>query len=191
MPKEIIDAEGNKTVVFTEEDIKALEAKKNEEIEAVRQEAAKLKEKDLNFANLREQKEAAERKAKAAAEEIDAKLENAKREIFEGVLKDHYESTIESLSGGDPEVRKKIEYHYKRLSDPAATKAEVEKKLRDAQVLAEPARERGVSGAFASGGAGPVRSAAGGTFTDEQKQFAKTLAKAGGIELTEEDLKKL
>lgn len=191
MPKEITNEDGSTTTVFTEEDVKALEDKKNQELAAAQAELAKFKDKDLNFSNLREQKEAAEKKVEALLKETDEKINSVKREIFEGVLKDHYENVINDLAGGDPEVRKKVEYHFKRLNDTATTKAEIEKKLRDAAALAEPARASGLSQAFASGGSGPIKARAIGVFTEEQKEFAKKFAAAGGVQLSDDDLKKL
>ena len=150
----IIEENGEEIEVFTAEELEQQKQEaieeykmenpdKSDELTALQEEIArkeeeldKMKGKDLNFSNLRKQKEEAEKKVADILAGVDDKINKAKSEVFEGVMKDHYNETIRALSGEDEEVLKKIEYHYKRLSDSATTKQEITNKLRDAYILA-------------------------------------------------------
>lgn len=197
MPKTMIDEAGNEIVGFTEDEVKALEEEKGKavaeaqtKLDALNQELSKLKEKDLNFSNLRSQKDDAEKKIEAMKGDFETQIEKVKKEVHETNLKDHYSDLLSSLTGGDEEAKKKIEYHYNRLSDPATSKAEVEKKLRDAWSLAQdrPADKTSVS--FASFGAAPIKpSSSNNKWTDDEKDLAKRLAAAGGLVLEDSDFK--
>ena len=68
-----------------------------EELKNQGEELAKLKTKDLNFANLRNQKEGAEAKIDKLTKDIDIKIDLAKKEVFEGVLKDHYNEVVKTF----------------------------------------------------------------------------------------------
>jgi alanyl-tRNA synthetase len=106
------------------------------ELEEREKELAKLKGKDLNFENLRKQKEAAEDRIEKVKREIESKLEATKKEVLEGVNKEHYNEELARLAGDDAELKDKIEFQYNRLTDLASNKMEVSKKLRDAWTLA-------------------------------------------------------
>ena len=101
-----------------------------EELRLKEEELTKVRDKDTNFANLRKQKEAAEKKITDITAEIDTKISAVKKEVMEGVMKDHYEDSIKRLVGDDKELRDKLELHYKRLGDSAGTKAEVDKNIK-------------------------------------------------------------
>ncbi len=210
MSQIIKDAEGNDVEVFTADELQeqkdiAIEEfrvqnpDKTEEIDALKaqlttanDEVAKFKDKDLNFSNLRSQKEAAEKKATDLAAEIDTKIGVAKKEILEGVMVDHYNETLGSLAGDDVELKKKIEFQYKRLADSAATKAEVTKKLTDAWTLATAPEGTGAlnSAVISSGGVGRISTKeTEKKFTQEEKALAQKLAKAGNMTLKDEDFK--
>ena len=60
------------------------------ELKKSNEELVKFQNKDLNFANLRTQKEAAEKRADELRAEIDTKIGVVKKEILEGVMVDHY-----------------------------------------------------------------------------------------------------
>ena len=200
MPEVVVQSDGSEKTMYSEEEIQAqkdaaieefkvLNPGKNDGIEDLQRQlveanerALKLGEKDLNFSALRAQKEALERS-------IDEKVGVAKKEIFEGVMSDHYTETLKSLSGEDEEVKKKVEFHYKRLADVATTKEQITKKLTDAYLLATTPEDRGVgSQAFSSGGSSPFKPAKPSGFTEDEKAFVKKLASAGGMVLEDKDL---
>lgn len=209
MPKTISDSTGSEIEVFTAEE---LETQKNEAIDqykkdnpdkseeidslqkdlaTAKEELEKLGKKDLNFANLRQQKEAAETKVESLKKEIDDKIALAKKEILEGVMKDHYNEIMKSLAGDDEELKKKIEFHYNRIQDVPTTKEEINKKLRDAWTLATKVEEASALNAtvISSGGVSRPNVKSEKKFTPEEKDFGKKLGAAGGIELKEEDFK--
>lgn len=165
--------------------------KLQDELKIKEEELTKFKDKDLNFSNLRTQKEAAEKKIEKISKEIDEKIASATSKVLEGVMKDHYSDTLKTLASGDPELQKKIEFHYKRLGDAVATKEEMNTKLRDAWILAT--KPEGGSAfspaAISSGGARPVNIQSDKKFTPEEKAFAQKLAQAGGLQLKDEDFK--
>ena len=157
-----------------------------EELKLKEEELTKVKDKDTNFANLRKQKEAAEKKITDITAEIDTKISAVKKEVMEGVMKDHYNDTLKVLAGDDEEVKKKIEFQYKRLADAAATKEEVGNKLRDAWVLATKPEVTDALNSFviSSGGVGKLHiKGQEKKFTPEEKALG---AKFG---LKEEDFK--
>lgn len=210
MPRTISDSSGNDIEVFSKEELdQQIEAVVEEytkqhpdntqTVEDLRAQVAKYekdlagyKDKDFNFANLRQSKEDIEKKLTELKQEIDQKVISAKKEILDSVLKDHYNETIESLVGDDAEMKKKIEFHYARLQDIAGTKSEVSKKLLDAWTLATKPEENNAlnSTVISSGGVSrPNIKTQEKAFTPEEKQFAQKLASAGGITLKEEDFK--
>ena len=70
-------------------------------------------------------------------------------------MSDHKNDTLKQLSGGDAELEKKIEFHYKRLGDVAGTKAEITSKLKDAWVLATKKEDDGMNASiYGSGNVG-------------------------------------
>lgn len=203
MSQIITNSEGDEIEVFTSEE---LEAQKEEAIEQFKvdnpdktdellalQEELKTKEeafeklnnKDKNFVNLRKAKDEAEKKIEEILKGVDEKINKAKSEVFEGVMKDHYNDTLKALAGEDTETLKKIEHHYKRLGDSATTKSEITNKLRDAYLLATKQEDSNLSSsAFSSAGAGGLK------FKGSEKKFnedEKDLASKFG--LTEKDLK--
>lgn len=146
----------------------------------------KVDNKDKNFAALRKQVE----DLKAGIDEkISTATEGAKKEVLEGVNKDHYSETLKTLAGDDEELKKKIELHYKRLGDPASTKAEITAKLKDAYTLATgQSAESMNSSVFSSGGANRPKTKTGTEkLTEAEKTLATKMAKAGGMKLDEKD----
>ncbi len=158
-----------------------------EELKAKEEELTKAKDKDINFSNLRKQKEAAEKKISEITAEIDTKINSVKKEVMEGFLKDHYNETLKNLAGDDEDTKKKIELHYKRLADPASTKEEIANKLRDAWLLAtkpEPADASNLS-VFSSGA---VRKP---TFkSQENKLSTEERAMLGKFGISDKDIEK-
>lgn len=147
-------------------------------------------DKDKNFAQLRKQKEDAEAKLNELQGTIDDKIGTAKKEILEDVMRDHYNETIERLTGGDEDLKKKVEFQYKRLQDPAGTKEEMNKKLSDAYLLAQgPVQETVDTNVFSSGGVQKLNLKKNQEFTSEEKEFVQRLGQAGGLQITEDDFK--
>jgi len=186
---ELFDKEGNVVEAFSAEE---LQAQKDAAIEEFKQanpdksseleilqsqlrekedELVKLRGKDTNFENLRKQKNAAEKAAEELRREIDEKIGAVKKEVLDGVMKDHYNETIGVLAGNDEELKKKIEFHYNRLQDSAVTKDEVSKKLRDAWVLATKLDDPGAlnSSVISSGGVSKLNIKNTQKFTPEEK----------------------
>ncbi len=197
MPQTFQDAEGNEITAYTEDEVKAIEEDKanvlkeaEEKLSTINQELTKYKEKDLNFSNLRSQKDDVEKKIEAMKQETEQKIEAAKKEVHEANMKEHYQELLNSLSGGDDEAKKKIEYHYGRLSDPTTNKAEVEKKLRDAMELSRVRQANSTGNAFASSGAAPIKpSNSNRKWSEDEKELGKEFAAAGGMVLKDEDFK--
>lgn len=166
--------------------------KLTEDLNKAQEALAKFENKDLNFGELRKQKDAAEKAVKDLESKIDDKVGAVKKEILEGVTKEHYTETLNSLAGGDEELKKKIELHYKRLADPASTKEEITKKITDAYILAtgKPVDE-GVlnSSIISSGNVNRIKTNGTQKFTQEEKALATKLAQSGGMTLKDEDFK--
>lgn len=180
------------------EEFKTQNPDKTEEADALQAELVKanealkkLQDKDLNFGNLRAQKETAEKKIDDLVKQIDDKIGAAKKEVLEGVLQDHYADILKSLSGDDEELKKKVEFQYKRLNDPTGTKDQVTKKLTDAWALATKTEAPNALNAsvISSGGVSRPNITSDKKFTPEEKEFAKKMATAGGITLKDEDFK--
>jgi len=196
---------GEEVDVYTTEE---LEEKKNEAVEEYKQanpsdpdvqklqdelkqkteELGKLKDKDHNFSQLRQTKEKLETDIEKLNKSIDEKIGIAKKEVLEGMVKEHYTETLKSLSGDDKELSDKIEFHYKRLADVGTTKEEINKKLNDAFVLATGGFTRKTTQRpYSSSGVSPLGAEKSQPVTDEEKEFAKKLAGAGGIKLEDKD----
>ena len=196
MPQTMKDADGNEISAYTAEEVETMKTEKEtalqkaqDELKAKEEALSKLKEKDLNFSNLRSQKEDAEKRIKEMSDEIKNLPEKVKGEVMQTVLKEQYNEALNQLSGGDEGLKAKIEHHYGRLSDQAGSKAEIEKKLRDALSLSQD-RVDGVGNAFASMSSAPLKpSGTDKTWSDEDKAFAKKFAAAGNLKLTDEDFK--
>jgi hypothetical protein len=200
MSKIISDSLGADIEVFTAEELQqkqneAIEQFKKdnpdkaEELKQAQEELEKLKGKDMNFANLRAQKEAAEKKVEDILKGVDDKIATVKKEVLEGVMKDHYNDTLKTLSGGDKELQDKIELQYKRIADTASTKEEITKKLQDAEILATGGRSNFDNSAFSSGGVSRIKSEIKTPMTSEEKELLNKMAQAGGIKLEEKDYK--
>ena len=193
---QVYDTEGNPIEgVLSQEEAKVIQEAKEKELEEARnilkerdEELAKLKEKEINFHKLNAQKKDAERQVEAVRAEIDVRVDAAKKEVIQSVLQEHYIEAIESLSGGDDELKKKIEQQYLRLSDPTNNKSEIDKKLRDAWSLAQE-RPQTFSNAFSTSSSSVFRPQSSQKFNDDERDVLKKMAAAGGIKLTEDDLK--
>lgn len=198
----ITNDDGSEVEVFTQEEVdtqkqEALdekEAENAEELDKLRTDLQekndaliKLNDKDKNFANLRKAKEDAEKNLESFKSDIDDKINFAKNEILEGFVKNHYTETLNSLADGDDELKKKLEFHYKRLGDVAGTKEEVALKLKDAYVLAtkQEVPDALNSSVLSTGGMGKLNfNSKSNNISPEEKAFALKLG------LTDADFKK-
>ena len=195
MTETITREDGTTIEVFTPEEIEAqkqeaIEAYKAEnpdktdELTALQEELAKKEallakagDEDKNFSALRKAKEEAEKKVTDILAEVDEKITKAKTEVLEGVMKDHYNDTLTTLSGEDEELKKKIEFNFKRLGDVATTKQEITKKFQDAYALSVVPEDRSVNmSVYSSGGVGRLNIKSQETkFTAEEKELASKL----------------
>ena len=191
MSKIIQDTLGEDIEYFTDEDIQNELKIKNNEIEKLNEELEKIKDKDLNFSNLRKQKETAELKIEEIQKQIDDKINIAKQEVLSGVMKEHYEEILNNLVGNDDELKKKIEFNYNRIQDVPKTKSEILNKLKDAWIMTEGSKENDATNAiiFSSGEIKKINTKPNSDFSNEEKEFAKKLASSGGILLKDEDFK--
>ena len=197
-----VEIDGVETEVFTEaeiaaqkeaaiEEYKVANPDKSAEIEKLQADlktateaVSGLKDKDFNFGKLRETVATLET-------QLTTKVEAAKKEILDGVMLDHFNDTVKVLAGDDVELKKKIEFQYKRLGDATGTKEEVTKKLTDAWVLATKKEDDGAfnTTVLSSGGVGRLNVGSDKKFTPEEKAFAQKLAQSGGIKLEDKDFK--
>lgn len=201
MPKKVT-IDGVETEVFTKEELDAAkggaEATQKAAIEAAQKEAKEAKEallalqdKDLNFKNLRELKEAAEKKAEEATKKLQDAAAGVKSEVLGAMLKGEYETMLEKLAGKDQDLRKKIETQYARLADKTETKADVERKLQDAFALASAGAKPPVlhSGVISSV-SGMRPKVMQDPVSEEEKSGFKAMAAKGGMVLKDEDITK-
>jgi hypothetical protein len=194
----ITNEDGTTTDVFTAEELEAQKQEaieayklenpdKGDELTALQDELEKLKKKDLNFEGLRKQKTDADKKVEDILKGVDEKISTVKKEVMEGVMKDYYNETLKVLADDDEDIKKKIEFHYKRLGDVAATKEEMGSKLRDAYLLATKPTETDAfnTTVLSSGGVGRIN------IKNQEKKFSPEEKSLGGkFGLSDEDFKK-
>lgn len=144
MSHTIVNDEGEEEVVYTEAE---KQAEKDAEIEKVKADyEAKLAEKDAHVKEKLDQFQQAKKGVDTAQEEVRAMAEEAKRLAEEAKMsvaqakeaelttkKDFY---IQSVVGGDTDLRKKIEDAYGMLNLPAATDKEIMERVQKAVTLA-------------------------------------------------------
>ncbi len=163
-----------------------------EKLKTAEEKLSKTDDKDKNFSALRKAKEDAEKKVEDILKGVDEKITTVKKEVLEGVMKDHYNDTLKALAGDDEELAKKIEFNYKRLADPAATKSEMNAKFQDAYRLSVSAEDANAltSSVISSGSIGKLNiKSTDKKFTAEEKAMAQKLAAAGGMKLEDKDFK--
>jgi hypothetical protein len=194
--RKITNDSGEEIEVFEKADLDAKETElgaARKELQAKEEELKKLTDKDFNFRKLEEAKSKAEGSVEKLTKDFEDKLAATKKEVLEGVLKDHFNDVLSQLAGDDVELRKKIELQYGRLTDPAANKEEVAKKLRDAYTLAsKPVEDPGAlnTSVISSGGVGRLNIKTDKKFSAEEKALGQKLAAAGGIKLEDKDFEK-
>lgn len=208
MPQKVI-IDGEEKEVFTQEEVEVSREEaiaqykqdnpdKSEDITKLQQELEKakkdldgFKDKDMNFSNMRNKISEKEKEINDLKVSIDEKIGTVKKEILEGVMKDHYNDMLKSLVGDDKELLAKVEYQYKRLADTASTKEEITKKLNDAFTLATGTNKDSFnSGAFSSGGVGGIKpQGQKQKLSPEEAELLGKLANAGGLKIDEKEYK--
>jgi len=163
---------------------------KETELSEVKEKLSKLENKDFNFKKLRDMKkeelDALTSKELELMKRQDA-LEEKAQELSDRVVKGAKEGAIEALAGEDEELVKKIEFHFERLGGDETTKEDVEKKVREAHLLAtssERLKPDPINGAFAKTSSGEVKP------EDKEEMTKGVLDVAGKLGITAEDLKK-
>lgn len=193
---------------LTEEQKQALEAEKQKAIEeatnSLKEELAKkeadlkaLKDKDLNFGNLRKQTEEEIKKAaddKAKAETAVSELTKKVAEMEEQNVKaaeERKSRLVSAYAGKDEELKKQILFHFDRVKGEAKTESEIEAAMKDAYILATGGRAdedviRNVQGTGSSGSRVPAKPSATDV-SPEVKAAAEEFNKYGA-DIKPEDL---
>jgi Mg2+ and Co2+ transporter CorA len=180
MPK-LFDEEGNEIEgAMSPEDVTTLKT----ELDTAKKELLGLNNKDINFTNLREKVTGLETKLTDSQKAI----EDANKKAIEGMqapLNEAKDTTIAKLSGGDEELKKKIQFHFDRINDQTLTVEQMNKKVRDAYLLATE-KAMDLSGQIiSSAGAGmhiPL--------TPKKEMSAELKGFGSKLGLTDEDIKK-
>ena len=147
--------DGTEIEAFTAEEVEAQKSEalkaKEEELVKAKEDLSKLQDKDNNFKNLREQKEAAEKKAA----EAEAGIKTIKDSILSDLSKKQVNEKIKSLSEGDAEMEKKIKFNFERIKDAGTSSEDVEKRIQDAFILSNGGKgNNALGGAISSAGPG-------------------------------------
>ena len=195
------DENGNEIEVFTAEE---LQAQKDEAIKAAtgdlqsklteaEQKLATLSDKDANFAELRKK---SQEEIEAIRTQLTEETTKIRSEFEQKEINRSTEATIKQLAEGDSELEKKIKGHLDTtLKDmQAKTPEEVANKIRAAYQLATANEPKpGLLDSVLSGAGGggmPTTPESGPALAPELAQLAKKTAEAGGIQISDNDLKK-
>lgn len=165
----------NATAVKEAEDAKKALAEANEAL-------AKANDKDANFKALREQKEAAEKKATESEE----KVKNLTSAVLTELSMRQINDRIKVLAGGDDELEKKIKFNLDRIKTTGGTPDELEKNLADALILSGVSKSSALGGAISSVG-GPITVK---PFAGEKGLKPELMEVAGKFGITAEDVEK-
>lgn len=190
----LFDKDGNEVQAFTQDELDAEkkkaaeEAAKNnpeltklqEDYAAAQKEIEGFKNKDLNFGNLKELKDASEKKA--------AELEAQINEIKTNSVKTIETEVFDSLANGDADLKAKLEAEYKTFRGEPKTKEEILAQAKKALSIVKPAVVPGAFDAFSSsnGGRNRGQNSNGGTYTPSP-EVAAVGSKMG---ISDEDFKK-
>lgn len=164
MSKKVTDPEtGQEIEVFTPEELEnqkavavaAKEKEFNEKLSTVNTELNKLKEKDLNFTNLREAKEKIEKEHEEFKKGVEVKEAERTKADIDGYKK----QVFQAFANQDEEVLKKIEFHFGQLKDSDTNdKTKIDELVKAAYKLATGEERSVVHGAAASSAGGvPVK----------------------------------
>lgn len=188
------DKDGNEVEAFTAEEVTAREkaaaeaaVKDNpqlktlqEQLDATKKELEGFKDKDLNFANLKQSKEETEKKVKELQEQITA--------VEQGSVKQMKSDVFDLLSDGDKDVREKLEKEYETFRGDPKTRDEIISQAKKALSIVKPTAVPGAFDAFNIGGGRPPVS--GG---DKGKEFVPSpelKQVANNLGISDEDFKK-
>lgn len=132
------------------------------EVESMREENEKLKNKDNNFERLRgslkrvnemseEEKKQWTQKEQAMIDRL-ASLEQTVEEERTAKVQTWKEAALEKYAGEDEKTREKVLYHFDRLKDEANDKKSIEAKMREATILASADKKDPIGIPFSSAG---------------------------------------
>lgn len=127
------DDEGTPTI----EELQAQIKEKEEALERTNQELKGLKDKDLNFSKLRGTVKEEEKKLSEFEKQLlerQEKFETEQRAFAESRKTEFAEKIIEGYAGKDEELKKKIEYNFKRLGG-GKTESEIQTVMGEAYLL--------------------------------------------------------
>jgi len=188
----LYDKDGNEVEAYTKEEFESEKTKilqENPEVKTLKQdlETAKkelegFKDKDLNFANLKQAKEETEKKV--------SDLENKITEFQTSSVKSLENEVFNQLSNGDADLKAKLEAEYKTFRGEPKTKEEILAQAQKAMFIVKPPVVPGAFDAFSSSNGG--RSNAGGTVNKDgvyvPNEAVKTVG--GKMGITDDDFKK-
>lgn len=135
-------------------------------------------------------------KLKKEGKEKDQVITETKSRVFdlENALKSKegetlVETALDKIAAGDDKLREQIKYHYNRLPDQAVAIEEIEKKMRDAYLLARGEQmPKSLDGVVSAAGAGNIQEKTiqsnKPSLTEDQKDLA------GRFGITDEDVQK-
>lgn len=154
MAKELFTEAGDKVEVKTDEEIEeekrqAIEKERavwestavkerDEKISTLESELEKLKEKELNFSQLREKTKTQEdehEKNQQKISELETKVESTRSELKNFVTSDFREELVDEVAMGDADVKKAIQANYSRISGPEDTKEQIITKVKEAAAI--------------------------------------------------------
>jgi len=144
MSKTVVDDDGKELTVFTQEEVQAQIAEREAALKA--EHDAALAEKEAHQAEKLAQMEKAQsgatkaqKDAQALAEETKKYAEEAKNTVEaakQEALQTKKSYWIQSVTGGDPELTKKIQENYDLLNMPTTTDAEIQARVQKAVTAA-------------------------------------------------------
>ena len=158
-----------------------------EELQSAQSELEKLRSVDKSVTHFKKEAQEAQKKVEEITKDIDAKINSVKREVFEGVMKDHSNEIVSSLSGGDDELKKKLQFEFDNTLKGVipTTKEEISKKWEAAYTLVTKEAPDAVNmSVYSSGGVGRIKIGGG-----EQKFSAEEKDLGAKFGLKEEDFK--
>ena len=182
---------GNEEKVDEQPDLAKQIEEKDAELADVKDQLLKLQNKDHNFKKLRDMTD--EERDKLTDRETELmqrqdKLEEDQSQWSDKLITGHKDDALNVLVGNDEELRKKAEFHYKRIIDEATTKQEVADKMREAVLLAKGGENMGVDSISRAAG---YHSGRGITDTgDKTKLSSEGKGLASRLGINDDDLKK-
>jgi predicted nucleic acid-binding Zn-ribbon protein len=199
-----IEQDGQTIEVFTSEEVEAqkqaalAEATKPlaDQLETAKKELEGFKNKDLNFGNLRTEKEKLETQVADLTQKIEQIPETIQQQFTEKEQAQKIDALIKKTAEGDVELEKKMRHHMETTLKgvEAKTEAEIVNKISQSWQLStakQPVPDV-LSEVISSAGAGgmPPADNPQTSMPKELSSLAKKVAAAGGFQLTDEDIAK-